>query len=353
VNADLTASLYNSADRTVRPSGRTARLGMLLMPVASALAVAAPSAVGRQAGGALGRQYFTLDDRVSDIVAHEAFAGFGHLLLPRQENGPDLGVRLSQVGSLMPYHGNVDPAVVVAALNDLVDRASAAGTVFHDFYSPDRKQQDPDKRFTGLFYFRASAGAPFAIICPGGGFSYVGSLHEGLPLASELSRAGFNAFVIRYRLGEQRATEDLATALTYVLEHAEKLGVARHGYSLWGGSAGARMVGNVVNSLPLRVGNRVLPQPAAAFIAYTAQGIYSRRFPPTFMMVSEDDAVAPAAVVDQRVHKLRAAGVEVEYRRYRSAGHGFGLGVGTDAQGWMADAIAFWQRQLQARPRKP
>jgi acetyl esterase/lipase len=33
-------------------------------------------------------------------------------------------------------------------------------------------------------------------------------------------------------------------------------------------------------------------------------------------------------VVDRRVGNLRNAGIEVEYRKYKNAGHGFGLGVG-------------------------
>jgi hypothetical protein len=39
-------------------------------------------------------------------------------------------------------------------------------------------------------------------------------------------------------------------------------------------------------------------------------------------------------------------GVEVEYRRFESAGHGFGLGTGTDAEGWGNLAIQFWRKHL-------
>jgi hypothetical protein len=34
----------------------------------------------------------------------------------------------------------------------------------------------------------------------------------------------------------------------------------------------------------------------------------------------------------------------VEYRRYHNVGHGFGLGVGTSAEGWISEAIRFWKR---------
>ena len=37
---------------------------------------------------------------------------------------------------------------------------------------------------------------------PGGGFSYVASLHEGFPYAVEISNRGYNAFVLKYRAGQ-------------------------------------------------------------------------------------------------------------------------------------------------------
>jgi hypothetical protein len=40
----------------------------------------------------------------------------------------------------------------------------------------------------------------------------------------------------------------------------------------------------------------------------------------------------------------------VEYHRYPAVGHGFALGVGTSANGWIGDAIRFWAtRTHQAR----
>jgi len=50
--------------------------------------------------------------------------------------------------------------------------------------------------------------------------------------------------------------------------------------------------------------------------------------------------------VERRVKNLKAAGVEVEYRRYQTAGHGFGTGKGTDAEGWIDHAIRFWRKQI-------
>jgi acetyl esterase/lipase len=184
-------------------------------------------------------------------------------------------------------------------------------------------------------------------VCPGGGFAYVGSLHEGFPLALEISRKGYNAFVIRYRIGsEQLATEDLAAAIAYIFRNAKMLKASTKGYSLWGGSAGARMVGDIALSGVSAYGGGNLPKPATAVIAYTGQSTYSSDFSPAFITVATNDRIANVNTVERRVENLRNAGVDVEYRRYQCAGHGFGLGTGTDAEGWLDLAVGFWQRHM-------
>ncbi len=291
--------------------------------------------------------HLTTHDTVRDIVNHPAFKGFSRLILPGDDDTYQYDTPLTNVRSLMPYHSHINPDTVVSALNHMIDEVKDGTTVFYDFYTEQQKQRDPAKKFTGLFFFRGEPGAPFAIVCPGGGFSYIGSLHEGFPLALEIRRKKYNAFVIRYRIeSEQSATDDLAAAIAYVFRNAKALGVSTEGYSLWGGSAGARLVGNIALSGVAEYGSGDTPKPAVVVIAYTGQSSYSADFPPTFIMVSANDGIANAPVIDKRVENLRNAGVEVEYRRYRTAGHGFGLGTGTDAEGWLEHAVRFWEKHL-------
>ena len=122
------------------------------------------------------------------------------------------------------------------------------------------REANPELRNTGLFFFRGNSNAPFAICNAGGGFSYVGAMHDSFPHALELSKQGYNAFALIYRPGD--AYEDLARAITYICDHADELGVQRDGYSLWGGSAGARMAATLGNSANLRslTGRTDLPQ---------------------------------------------------------------------------------------------
>lgn len=291
--------------------------------------------------------HLTSSNLIRDIVNHPAFEGFGELLLPRDDNSRYYDTQLSNVSSLMPYHRNVQPDIVVATLNHMIDEANEGETLFYDFYSDEQKQNDPGKENTGLFFFQGDQDAPFAIISPGGGFSYVGSLHEGFPLAKRISELGLNAFVIRYRIGSERlATEDLAAAIAYIFHNAETLGVDTNNYSVWGGSAGARMAGNIALNGVSAYGGSNIPKPVTAVIAYTGHSSYSSDFSPAFITVAANDGIANINTVERRVENLRNAGVDVEYRRYQSAGHGFGLGTGTDAEGWVDLAVQFWQSHM-------
>ena len=88
-------------------------------------------------------------------------------------------------------------------------------------------------------------------------------------------------------------------------------------------------------------------------MAYTGHSDYSSAEPPTFVVVGEQDGIAPPAVMKRRVEALRKAGTPVEYREYEGLGHGFGLGTGTIAEGWVFDAIRFWETSLRRHVTSP
>ena len=263
---------------------------------------------------------------MGDLSRHRAFAGFADLLLPWDDRSYDKDMPLDEIGSLLPYNSHVDPETVTSAINRMVDDAAGGKAVFHRFYTEAQLEEQPSRQRTGLFFFRGKPGAPFAVICPGGGFSYVGSVHEGFPYAAEISRRGYNAFVLRYRAGRGGAvaTEDLAAALSFIFANAKQLGVDTSGYSLWGSSAGARMAAAIGSHGAAAFGGARLPKPSAIVMAYTGHSHLSSHEPPTFVVVGEHDGIAPPAVMERRVAALRRLGTEVEFRRYPALGHGFG-----------------------------
>jgi acetyl esterase/lipase len=294
--------------------------------------------------------HLTVDHSIRDLLNHPALAGYGRLILPWDDRAYDEDMRLSNVGSLLPYHSHVRPDVVVGALNRMIDDASSGKAVFFNIYTEAQKQADPSKSHAGLFFFRGKAGAPFAIVAPGGGFSYVGSVHEGFPHALEISNRGYNAFVLKYRVGQggSVATQDMAAAISYVFKNAETLGVSTRDYSVWGSSAGARMAAAIGSHGVASLGGDRLPKPSAVVIAYTGHSDYSSDEPPTFVVVGEQDRISPPSSMERRIAALRKAGTAVEYRKFPNVGHGFGLGTGTSAEGWVADAIRFWESKRAA-----
>lgn len=259
-------------------------------------------------------------------------------------------MRLADVARLLPYHNYVTGERAVETINKMIDYVSDGNRLFYDIYSDAEKRADSRKNNTGLFFFRGEPGKPFAIVCPGGGFSYVGAIHEGFPLAIALSEMGYNAFSIQYRTGgAQVACEDLAQAIDFIMRHAEELQVSTEDYSLWGGSAGARMAAYLGSYSTQGFIDAAHERPATVVMGYTGHSDYTRNDPPTYVVIGDNDGIASASVMRQRVENLRASGLDAEFHLFPNLRHGFGLGIGTSAEGWEKNAVKFWEKYISRK----
>lgn len=288
------------------------------------------------------------DGKLSDVLNHPAFRGFAQHLMPWPDRAYEMSMPLREIGLLLPYHSNVSGQEVVSTLNRMVDDQSRGRQVFYELYSEREIEVDPAKGETGLFFFRGDVGAPFAVIAPGGGFAYVGSVHEGFPYATAINAHGLNAFVVRYRVGQGQvpAIEDMAAAISFIQKNADVLGVDREHYSVWGSSAGARMAALIGSHGVAKFGGSNVAGPSAVVLAYTSHADVSGDEPPTFVVVGERDGIAPPSAMEWRVQALQQVGVSVEYHLIPGVAHGFGTGLGTPAEGWIDDAVAFWIRAM-------
>ena len=285
------------------------------------------------------------DTKVTDVIDNPLFAGYGRLIFPTAFGRPSASMTLDEVGSLLIYHNYVNTDTTIDVIREMEERRKQGEKIFYDIYTEQEKRRDPEKRDTGLFFFRGGANAPFAVICAGGGFYYVGSIHESLPHALELSRMGYNGFALVYRTRTaDAACEDLARAIRFIFDHAKELGVDTRGYSLWGGSAGARMAAYLGAYGTDAFGEEMLPRPAAVIMQYTGHSQYSRLDPPTYACVGGRDGIADWRVMKRRLECLESFGTDTEFHLYPGLRHGFGLGIGTEAEGWINDAVAFWER---------
>ncbi len=285
---------------------------------------------------------FTADTPIENVIRNPVFKNYGRLLFPL-EKWYYSGSTLEQLR--LVWYNNMDPEETVEIVNTLWQRVSSGETVFYNIYTPEEKAADPEKEDTGLFFFKGKPGKKFAVCNAGGGFAYVGAMQDSFPHALELSKKGYNAFALIYRPGAQTACEDLARAISFIFENAEELEVDTGCYSLWGGSAGCRMAAWLGSYGPAAFGGDDLPQPGAVILQYTGHSDYTKNDPPTFACVGENDGIASWRTMQRRLQVLRSWGIPTEFHSYRGLRHGFGLGTGTVAEGWLDQAVAFWEKQ--------
>ena len=280
--------------------------------------------------------------KIADVINDPLLGDYGRLLFPT-DSGYYSGDTLSELR--LVWYSNIDPDETVEIVNYVRGRAAAGETVFYDIYTEEEKAADPAKWDTGLFFFKGTPGERFAVCNAGGGFAYVGAMQDSFPHALELSKLGYNAFALIYRPGAQTACEDLARALSFIFENADELEVNTDGYSLWGGSAGARMAAWLGTYGLAAFGGDELPQPAAVIMQYTGHSEYSANDPATYACVGKSDGIANWRTMELRLKKMSELGIDTEFHVYDGLSHGFGLGTGTIAEGWLNDAVSFWQRQ--------
>jgi acetyl esterase/lipase len=290
---------------------------------------------------------FTVNSTVGEVIADPAFGDFGELLFPVDRDvSNDMTLAEVSTSNVYVWYHYIQPAMTVDIINTLKRHSLAGEKIFYRFYTDEEIQNNPEKAYTGLFFFRGTEGAPFAVCNAGGGFMYVGAMHDSFPHALTLSRMGYNAFGIIYR--PDTPYDDLARALEFIHDHAEELGVDPNGYSLWGGSAGARMAATLGNADYLRqlTDRTDIPQAAAVIMQYTGYSYVSSADAPTYACVGTSDGIASWRTMQNRLEQLSALGIPTEFHSYEGLPHGFGLGTGTIAEGWINDAARFWQQQL-------
>ena len=288
--------------------------------------------------------FYTVDTPIDDVRDDPAFGDWGRLIFPVDE-GYMSGDTLGEIQ--LTWYSAIDPDETVAICNHLRNRVKQGAIPFIRFYTDDEIDADPDKADTGLFFFPGEPDGRVAFCCAGGGFAYVAAIHDSMPHALELSRKGYNAFAIIYRPGAQTACEDLSRAIAYVQDHAADLGLDRglEGYSIWGGSAGARMADWVGTYGTSYFSEEECPRPTTVVMQYTGLSEVTGDEPPTYACVGTNDYIADWRTMSDRISRIQDSGTPAQIEVFDGLSHGFGLGTGTVAEGWLDRAASFWDQQ--------
>ncbi len=223
---------------------------------------------------------------------------------------------------------------------------------------------------------------PFALVIPGGGYHMVCSFVEGTPIAQELNKRGYAAFVLYYRCRSKAQypapMEDAAKGLREIIERAEEFNVDVKNYSIWGSSAGGHLAATMGLS-EFGFARENLPAPTAVILSYpvitmgplthggsriallgknpTVQEIDMASVehhirpdaPPTFVWYGTEDDVVDTQNSEMLAAALREKNVACVLCTYPNTGHGTGLGKGLPCAGWLDEAVTFWQTAIESR----
>lgn len=289
---------------------------------------------------------YTEDTKVTDVINDEVFDGYGRLIFPVDMQISD-NLTLKNINTILPWYSEINTDKTVEIVNYMKEKAGSGQQIFYDIYSDDEKKSDLDKQNTGLFFFKGNTGAKSAIVNAGGGFMYVAGMHDSFPHALELSKKGYNAFALIYRPGARTACEDLARAIAFLHEHADELGIDMSDYSLWGGSAGARMAAWLGAYGTSAFGEKQYPKPVAVIMQYTGLSEVTGDEPPTYACVGTSDGIASYRSMERYISRIKNNGTNAKIEVLDGLSHGFGLGQNTVADGWLDRAVMFWEDNMR------
>ena len=351
--------------------------------MAAALAAAALASLLAVPARALPAPYVTPDTTVAQMRANEGIAGSGFNTWDRGTLFPE---QPWQYGDWTLRHF-VGPTVddAVAGLNLVIDNYNQGVRVTYPLYTAEEIAADPTRASAELYYFPAKQpGARYALVLSGNMMERTARVKEGCSAVAQLHDMGYAAFILNYRVGRELKDnanyQDLVRAVEYITAHAGELQVDPEDYALMGFSSGGQLCA-IFGTDRMGYKNYGLPKPGALLLAYPilnyvygkpilfylydgarpgdhlAPGDYyynieipaeaTADFPATFHWFGKNDLTLGMICTPLQGpaldRALEGCGVPHRMQVYDKAPHGSGSGTGTDAAGWLYDAVSFWE----------
>ena len=292
---------------------------------------------------------------------------------------------LTEMGAHVSPAWNADS--MAYGLDALAYYQKTKGNILYHFYTEEEQKADKTKEDTAIFWFPVDKKAPFAVVIAGGGYMGVCSIVEAFPVARRLNEMGIHAFILDYRAGTdcaaKKSEEDLQRAIQYIFENKKEFQI-EESYIVIGFSAGGHLTAE------LGTDNRGyqtagLPKPDVLCLSYALLNFSSKEgldeteicgamfgrgknpeyyaemkpefapihhvsetYPPTFIWQTTDDELIPYEENAPKMKaKLEENGVPVRLKTVPHGPHGLGLGTGSEAEGWLEEAVKFWKEQKE------
>ena len=213
------------------------------------------------------------------------------------------------------------------------------------------------------------------VIIPGGGYQLVALYHEGHDLAKALASEGITAAVLKYRLPNQKSSDqphnvalaDGRKALKIMHEKASVYGIDSDQIGVVGFSAGSHLA----TILSLWISDNTYENPdfsgliygvtlADGDLSWLEKSVYFRKLtpkeieqntllnlvtsetPPAFLVHALDDTICKVEETTAYAEKLKEHEVLVETHIFSKGGHGFGLGKASDGTDQWVSLFTNW-----------
>jgi len=226
------------------------------------------------------------------------------------------------------------------------------------------------------------------VICPGGGYTITAYDLEGIRVAESLVQDSITAFVLKYRIPQDRTNvdrslaplQDAQQAIRYVRKNAAEYEINPDRIGIMGFSAGGHLASsaathfdriadpNETDTTSVRPDFAILIYPVISFTdALTHMGSRNNLIgedpgeaeilywssekrvgpdsPPAFLVHAGDDEVVPVGNSIAYYQACIENGVPAEMHLYPKGGHGFGMYNTTTFDSWM-ERLRNWLRGL-------
>lgn len=226
------------------------------------------------------------------------------------------------------------------------------------------------------------------IVCPGGGYWGIAGDHEGTQVAKALNEKGIAAFVLKYRLPDERTCidpslaplQDAQQAIRTVRKNALKWHINPNKIGILGFSAGGHLAATAATQFNFKAdphcADTTSVRPDFVILAYPVISFYdplchlgsrekllgshptpsqidffsgekqvTRNTPPAFLVHAQDDGAVSVENSIGFYLSCTRNGVPAEMHLYPKGGHGFGLNNPTTDDLWL-DRVFNWLQRL-------
>jgi acetyl esterase/lipase len=233
-------------------------------------------------------------------------------------------------------------------------------------------------------FFPEKPNGQAVVICPGGAYIGTAGLHEGTEVAQEFAQKGITAFVLKYRIPDDRycldkrlaPLQDAQQALRVVRKNAKKWRIDPKNVGIMGFSAGGHLAATastqfqhladmtLQDTTNIRPDFSILIYPVISFqdslthtfsrerllgleidevhkVLYSNELQVTQRTPPCFLVHSQDD---DAVKVENSIRYYEACikqKIKSEMHLFPTGGHGYGMIIPNSEARWMEFLFAF------------